>query len=62
MGRLVSVIKLIITRQSTVINHLKDKKMRATLSKTPTETKTFTLLTNFRNSKRVQWSSYRNYR
>lgn len=36
--------------------------MKATISKMPTETKKNSLFSNFRESKRVRWAAYRNYR
>lgn len=36
--------------------------MRATMSKTPTEVKMNLFFSSFKNSKRVQWATYRNYR
>lgn len=35
--------------------------MRATLSKSPTESRTYAYFSSFKNSKRVRWAAYRSY-
>gem|GEM_PF-2976934 len=35
--------------------------MKATFSKTATESKTFNYFSSFRESKRVKWAEYRNF-
>jgi len=36
--------------------------MRATISKTPTEVRKNSFFSNYKGSKRVLWSTYRNHR